>query len=70
MKNPHLDVDRLSLIAAFLVLLGDIIALLLAFQEFMDKLDNNNNNNNILLLNGVDIPLNSTNRSHQRRKFR
>ncbi|NLM75098.1 MAG: hypothetical protein GX187_03280 [Clostridiaceae bacterium] len=41
MKNPHLDVDKLSLIAAFLILLYNIISLLLAFQTFMDKVDNN-----------------------------
>lgn len=39
LKNPHFDIDKLTLIGAVLVLLGDFIELLVAYQELCDKND-------------------------------
>ncbi|NMA67699.1 MAG: hypothetical protein GX957_15960 [Clostridiaceae bacterium] len=41
MKNPHFNVNKLALIGAILVLLGDFISVLLAYQAFVDDLENN-----------------------------
>lgn len=38
-RNRHLDIDRLALISAILVLLGDFIDLLVTYQVYCDRLD-------------------------------
>lgn len=42
-RNPHFDIDKLTLIGAILVLLGDFIELLVAYQEFCDNMDKKRN---------------------------
>jgi hypothetical protein len=40
--NPHFDINKLALIGALLVLMGDFIALLVAYQSYCDSLSKKN----------------------------
>lgn len=43
-RNPHLDIYKLSLLGAIMVVIGDFLELLVAYQEYCDNRDKKNNN--------------------------
>ncbi|NLU51499.1 MAG: hypothetical protein GXX10_01350 [Clostridiaceae bacterium] len=47
-RNPHFDIEKLTLIGAILVLLGDFIEVLVAYQEYCDNMDKKRNGSQLL----------------------
>ena len=54
MRNPHFDINNLAVIGAILVLLGDFIDLLVAYQELVDEQENKSANNGLDFISGLD----------------
>mgnify|MGYP000863935482 FL=1 len=54
MRNPHFDINKLAVIGAILVLLGDFIDLLVAYQELVDEQENKSANNGLDFISGSD----------------
>lgn len=44
-NNPCFDINKLALYGAIIVLLGDFVALLVAYQQYCDSLINKGDNN-------------------------